>query len=173
MVGRGPVDSGRGLTVDSLRDAVRIVLGNPAYRERAGRLQSSIEAADGLNRAADLIEGAFGTGGREVPSEVDQHHRTGSDRPQSRGEAPRRRQVHRGTPGRRSETGADDGGRSQRVAPGRQFKAATGVLPHQYVVARRVGRAKQILQVGGDFCRGRSPRAGYSDQSQFSEVRIP
>ena len=50
------------LTVDRLRDAVRIVLGNPAYRERAGRLQSSIEAADGLNRAADLIEGAFGTG---------------------------------------------------------------------------------------------------------------
>ena len=51
------------LTVDRLRDAVRIVLGNPAYRERAGRLQSSIEAADGLNRAADLIEEAFGTGG--------------------------------------------------------------------------------------------------------------
>ena len=50
------------LTVDRLRDAVRIVLGNPAYRERAGRLQSSIEAADGLNRAADLIEGAFGHG---------------------------------------------------------------------------------------------------------------
>jgi UDP:flavonoid glycosyltransferase YjiC (YdhE family) len=43
------------LTVGRLRDAVRLVLGNPAYRERAGRLQSSIEAADGLNRAADLI----------------------------------------------------------------------------------------------------------------------
>jgi zeaxanthin glucosyltransferase len=50
------------LTVDRLRSAVRIVLSNPAYRERASRLQSSIEAADGLNRAADLIEGAFGTG---------------------------------------------------------------------------------------------------------------
>src|SRR5262249_39301637 len=48
------------LTVDRLRDAVGIVLGNPAYRERAGRLRSSIEAADGLNRAADLIEEAFG-----------------------------------------------------------------------------------------------------------------
>ena len=56
------------LTVDRLRDAVRIVLGDPAYRERAGRLQSSIEAADGLNRAADLIEGAFGTGRRALPS---------------------------------------------------------------------------------------------------------
>jgi zeaxanthin glucosyltransferase len=69
------------LTVDRLRDAVRIVLGNPAYRERAGRLQSSIEAADGLNRAADLIEGAFGTGCRAVPSEVGRHARAGSHRP--------------------------------------------------------------------------------------------
>jgi UDP:flavonoid glycosyltransferase YjiC (YdhE family) len=58
------------LTVDRLRDAVRIVLGNPAYRERAGRLQSSIEAADGLNRAADLIEGAFGTVRRALPTKV-------------------------------------------------------------------------------------------------------
>jgi UDP:flavonoid glycosyltransferase YjiC (YdhE family) len=38
-----------------------MVLGNPAYRERAGRMQSSIEAADGLNRAAVLIEETFGT----------------------------------------------------------------------------------------------------------------
>jgi MGT family glycosyltransferase len=50
------------LTVDRLRDAVRTVLGDPAYRERAGRLRSEIEAADGLNRAADVIEAAFGTG---------------------------------------------------------------------------------------------------------------
>ena len=56
------------LTVDRLRDAVRTVLGDPAYRERAGRLRSSIEAADGLNRAADLIEGAFGTGRRASPT---------------------------------------------------------------------------------------------------------
>jgi len=58
------------LTVDRLRDAVRIVLGNPAYRERAGRLQSSIETADGLNRAADLIERAFGTGRRALPTKA-------------------------------------------------------------------------------------------------------
>ena len=57
------------LTVDRLRDAVRTVLDDPAYRERAGRLQSSIEAADGLNRAADLIEGAFGTGRIALPTE--------------------------------------------------------------------------------------------------------
>src|SRR5262245_49125390 len=65
------------LTVDRLRDAVRLVLGNPTYRERAGRLQSSIEAADGLNRAADVIEAAFGTGWRAVPSEVGRHARAG------------------------------------------------------------------------------------------------
>jgi MGT family glycosyltransferase len=47
------------LTIERLRDAVRIVLADPAYRVRAGRLQASIEAADGLNRAADLIEEAF------------------------------------------------------------------------------------------------------------------
>jgi zeaxanthin glucosyltransferase len=58
------------LTVDRLRDAVRIVLGNPAYRERAGQLKSSIEAADGLNRAADLIEQAFGTGRRALQTKV-------------------------------------------------------------------------------------------------------
>jgi UDP:flavonoid glycosyltransferase YjiC (YdhE family) len=63
------------LTVDRLRDAVRIVLGDPAYRERAGRLQSGIEAADGLNRAADVIEEAFGMTRRALPSEVGRHAR--------------------------------------------------------------------------------------------------
>jgi UDP:flavonoid glycosyltransferase YjiC (YdhE family) len=62
------------LTVDRLRDAVRAVLGEPSYRERAGRLQSSIEAADGLNRAADLIEGAFGTGRIGSPNEESVAH---------------------------------------------------------------------------------------------------
>jgi MGT family glycosyltransferase len=52
------------LTVDRLRDAIRTVLANPAYRARAGWLRTSIAAADGLNRAADLIEAAFG--GRAV-----------------------------------------------------------------------------------------------------------
>jgi MGT family glycosyltransferase len=50
------------LTVHRLRDAIRDVLGNPAYRQCARRLQSSIESTDGLHRAADLIEEAFGTG---------------------------------------------------------------------------------------------------------------
>jgi MGT family glycosyltransferase len=67
------------LTVDRLRDAVRTVLGDPAYRERAGRLQSDIEAADGLNRAADLIEEAFDTGYRSRPHDFGRHTRAGSD----------------------------------------------------------------------------------------------
>jgi MGT family glycosyltransferase len=69
------------LTVERLRSAVHTVLDAPAYRERATKLQSSIEAADGLNRAAVLIEGAFGTGSRAVPSEVGRHARVGSDHP--------------------------------------------------------------------------------------------
>ena len=58
------------LTVGRLRDAVCEVLGDPSYRERAEGLRSRIEAADGLNRAADLIESAFGAGLRVTPSEV-------------------------------------------------------------------------------------------------------
>src|SRR5262249_44231168 len=63
------------LTVDRLRGAVRTVLGDPAYRERAGRLQSDIEAADGLNRAADLIEEAFDKGCRSRPHDFGRHAR--------------------------------------------------------------------------------------------------
>src|SRR5262249_48054600 len=33
----------------------------------------------------------------------------------------------------------------------RQFKAATGLPPHQYVLTRRVERAKQLLQTGSHF----------------------
>ena len=52
----------------------------------------------------------------------------------------------------------------------RQFKAATGLPPHQYVLARRVERAKQLLQGGGDFSLAQvAARAGFSDQSQFSQ----
>jgi UDP:flavonoid glycosyltransferase YjiC (YdhE family) len=69
------------LTLKRLRVAVRTVLDDPAYRMRAGLLRSSIEAADGLNRAADLIESAFVTRRRDVgPPEVSQHAGAGSDR---------------------------------------------------------------------------------------------
>ena len=51
----------------------------------------------------------------------------------------------------------------------RQFKAATGLPPHQYVLARRVERAKELLQAGTDVSLAEvALRAGFSDQSQFS-----
>jgi AraC family transcriptional regulator len=51
----------------------------------------------------------------------------------------------------------------------RQFKTATGLPPHQYVIARRVERAKDLLQGGGDRSLAEvAARAGFSDQSQFS-----
>ena len=51
----------------------------------------------------------------------------------------------------------------------RQFKAATGLPPHQYVIARRVERAKQLLQTESDFTLAEvAASAGFSDQSQFS-----
>jgi MGT family glycosyltransferase len=78
-LGAGRSIPGGRLTVDRLRDAVRHVLGDPAYRKRAGQLRSSIEAADGLNRAADLIERAFGTGWRVGSPETGRHDRVGAD----------------------------------------------------------------------------------------------
>jgi AraC family transcriptional regulator len=50
-----------------------------------------------------------------------------------------------------------------------QFNRATGVPPHQYVLARRVERAKQLLQTRGDFSLADvAAHVGFSDQSQFS-----
>jgi AraC family transcriptional regulator len=51
----------------------------------------------------------------------------------------------------------------------RQFKRATGLPPHQYVIARRVERAKRVLQTGGDFSLAQvAAHSGFSDQSQFT-----
>jgi AraC family transcriptional regulator len=50
----------------------------------------------------------------------------------------------------------------------RQFKAATGLPPHQYLIARRVERARQVLQAGTDVSLAEvAARAGFADQSQF------
>ena len=50
-----------------------------------------------------------------------------------------------------------------------QFKRATGLPPHQYVLDRRVERAKQFLQTGSDIHLAEvAAEAGFSDQSQFS-----
>jgi AraC family transcriptional regulator len=51
----------------------------------------------------------------------------------------------------------------------RQFKAAIGLPPHQYVIVRRIERAKQLLQAETDLSLAEvATRAGFSDQSQFS-----
>ena len=51
----------------------------------------------------------------------------------------------------------------------RQFKAATGLPPHQYVILRRVERAKHLLQAGTRLSLVEvAAHAGFSDQSQFT-----
>jgi len=51
----------------------------------------------------------------------------------------------------------------------RQFKAATGLPPHQFVITRRVERAKELLQAGTDLVLAEvAAHAGFSDQSQFT-----
>jgi MGT family glycosyltransferase len=68
------------MTLERLSIAVKTVLRDPGFRARASLLRSRIEAADGLNRAADVIEAAFGAGRRaDVPSEVSQYAGAGSD----------------------------------------------------------------------------------------------
>jgi len=50
----------------------------------------------------------------------------------------------------------------------RGFKVATGLPPHQYVIMRRVERAKRLLQ-GGDLSLAEvAADAGFTDQSKFS-----
>jgi AraC family transcriptional regulator len=51
-----------------------------------------------------------------------------------------------------------------------QFKRATGLPPHQYVIIRRVERAQQLLQGDGDVSLPEvAARTGFSDQSHFSQ----
>jgi AraC family transcriptional regulator len=50
----------------------------------------------------------------------------------------------------------------------RQFKRATGQPPHQYVILRRVERAKQLLQAATNLSLAEvALHAGFSDQSVF------
>jgi AraC family transcriptional regulator len=49
----------------------------------------------------------------------------------------------------------------------RQFKAATGLPPHQYLIARRVDRAKQLLRDAVLSLAEVAVCTGFSDQSQF------
>ena len=51
----------------------------------------------------------------------------------------------------------------------RQFKAATGLPPHQYVLTRRVERAKELLQARTHLSLAEvAAHTGFSDQSQFT-----
>jgi AraC family transcriptional regulator len=51
----------------------------------------------------------------------------------------------------------------------RQFKATTGLPPYQFVIARRVERARELLQAGTDLSLAEvAADVGFSDQSQFS-----
>jgi AraC family transcriptional regulator len=51
----------------------------------------------------------------------------------------------------------------------RQFKKATGLPPHQYVILRRVERAKQLLKAAPGLPLAEvAARAGFCDQSQFT-----
>jgi AraC family transcriptional regulator len=51
----------------------------------------------------------------------------------------------------------------------RQFKAATGLPPHQFLITRRVERAQQLLRGrGGVSLAEVAIGVGFSDQSQFS-----
>src|SRR5262249_8881599 len=50
----------------------------------------------------------------------------------------------------------------------RQFKAATGLPPHQYVITRRVEQAKHLVRAETDLSLAEvAARAGFYDQSQF------
>jgi AraC family transcriptional regulator len=52
----------------------------------------------------------------------------------------------------------------------RQFKVATGLPPHQYLILRRVERAKLLLQ-GGDVSLAEvAADTGFTDQSKFSHT---
>jgi len=52
----------------------------------------------------------------------------------------------------------------------RQFKAAAGMAPHQYVIARRVARAQQLLHPDQDLALAEiAVRVGFTDQSQFTQ----
>ena len=80
--------------------------------------------------------------------------------------------IERSTSDGCSDPGADGCGRPPHPLPlrrTRQFKAATGLPPHQYVILRRVERAKRLLQAGTDLSLAEvALGTGFCDQSQFS-----
>jgi AraC family transcriptional regulator len=50
----------------------------------------------------------------------------------------------------------------------RLFKAATGLAPHQFVIARRIERAQQLLRTNGRLGLAEVAfRSGFANQSHF------
>ena len=50
----------------------------------------------------------------------------------------------------------------------RQFKAATGLAPHQYVISGRVARGQHLLRTGGELGLAEVAfRSGFANQSHF------
>jgi AraC family transcriptional regulator len=50
----------------------------------------------------------------------------------------------------------------------RQFKAATGLAPHQFVIARRIERAQHLLRTNGELGLAEVAfRSGFANQSHF------
>ena len=53
----------------------------------------------------------------------------------------------------------------------RQFRAATGLAPYQYVIVRRVERAQELLREEDDLCLGEVAfRAGFIDETQLRGI---
>jgi AraC family transcriptional regulator len=51
----------------------------------------------------------------------------------------------------------------------RQFKASTGLAPHQYLISRRIERAQHLLRARDELGLAEvALRVGFSDQSKFS-----
>ena len=51
----------------------------------------------------------------------------------------------------------------------RQFKHATGLPPHRYVILRRVERARELLQARAELSLAEvAAEVGFSDQSQLT-----
>jgi AraC family transcriptional regulator len=71
-----------------------------------------------------------------------------------------------------SEISLDDLAAVAHLSPyhfARLFKASTGLPPHQYVITRRIERAKQLLRGGDDLSLAQvAARAGFWDQGHFT-----
>jgi AraC family transcriptional regulator len=71
-----------------------------------------------------------------------------------------------------TELGLDDLAAVVHLSPfhfARLFKTSTGLPPHQYVIARRVERAKELLRGGDELTLAQvAARAGFWDQGHFT-----